>query len=98
MVSASDSAKLVEKFKAGLETYPANSLGFNSLICETFIVAAESTTEAEQAFFKYRFLEIYRSNGFINCLGASQMLERIWSGPADQKWAYVLGDCGVFAM
>ena len=95
--TSSPTAGMVEKFKAVLEDFPAESPGAHTLVWSTFIVAAESSTESQRQFFEQFLLRQQRRNGFRNIETGLAQLKMIWARK-HENWTSILPESQVFVM
>jgi hypothetical protein len=69
---------------------PASFRGSHALVWVCFVAGAETTDEAQRAFFVNRMREIHQRTRFGNILAGIESLKSIWSRKTNERWTLCL--------
>ena len=73
-----------------LQNIPTSFRGSHALVWACFIAGADTTDEAQRAFFIHRMWSTYERTGFRNIPLSIKSLENIWSRKNDERWTLCL--------
>jgi hypothetical protein len=88
----------IERLIGLLHEIPTTFRGSHALVWACFIAGADTTDEAQRAYFIRRMWSTYERTGFRNIPLSIKSLENMWSRKTDERWTLCLPKLNVLVM